>query len=47
MAAGGPRNYPLTGIVNFNLKVYNKECPNSLQLVNTQTKGSVKQKSIR
>jgi len=26
MAAGGPGDHPLTDIVNFNLKVYNKEC---------------------
>ncbi|MFM1998498.1 MAG: hypothetical protein RL204_445 [Bacteroidota bacterium] len=26
MAAGGPGDHPLTDIVNFNLKVYNKKC---------------------
>jgi hypothetical protein len=26
MAAGGPCDHPLTDVVNFNLKVYNKEC---------------------
>lgn len=26
MAAGGPGDHPLTDIMNFNLKVYNKEC---------------------
>jgi hypothetical protein len=26
MAAGGPGDHPLTDVVNFNLKVYNKEC---------------------
>lgn len=26
MVAGGPGDHPLTDIVNFNLKVYNKEC---------------------
>ncbi|EKT4550760.1 hypothetical protein JE952_002416 [Flavobacterium psychrophilum] len=26
MAAGGPGDHPITDIINFNLKVYNKEC---------------------